>query len=258
MFLRYVGIHKFLKVKFWFKNSLGECTWQGKIKKRCVSVDFPPLNWDFNGWFTNCPPIQHMFFRHNFTEKGKIYSDFAEKSPYGAITNSEVSASNSLFLCWLAHLVGFNSEPKIFRRYEQVRFTTILGDYFRIFFGVSSRTGFEPSPTKTPWRSEEVKELMDVVRWFHRKTLLSVRGLTKGFLWRCWFKNDRDILKPCEEIDSRVLNLLNCSAMFCHVLPFQSFPGVLQVALLAEENERLREDCWQRLGQRLLQLVGES
>ena len=162
------------------------------------------------------------------------------------------------FFCWLAHLVGFNSEPKIFRRYEQVRFTTILGDYFRIFFGVSSRTGFEPSPTKTPWRSEEVKELMDVVRWFHRKTLLSVRGLIKGFLWRCWFKNDRDILKPCEEIDSRVLNLLNCSAMFCHVLPFQSFPGVLQVALLAEENERLREDCWQRLGQRLLQLVGES
>ena len=87
---------------------------------------------------------------------GKIYSEFAEKSPYGAITNSEVSASNSLFLCWLAHLVGFNSEPKIFRRYEQVRFTAILGDYFRIFFGVSSRTGFEPSPTKTPCRSEGV------------------------------------------------------------------------------------------------------
>ena len=165
--------------------------------------------------------------------------------------------------------MGFNSEPKIFRRYEQVRFTAILGDYFRIFFGVSSRTGFEPSPTKTPWRSEEVKELMDVVRWFHRKTLLSVRGLIKGFLWRCWFKNDRDILKPCEEIDSRVFEpVLPCSAFpipsrGCYKVHsrWASAPltaPALQVALLAEKNERLREDWWQRLGQRLLQLVGES
>jgi len=30
------------------------------------------------------------------------------------------------------------------------------------------------------------------------------------------------------------------------------------LAQWAEENERLREDWWQRLGQRLLQLVGES
>ena len=159
MFFRYVGIHKFLKLKFWFNNSLSECTtWQGKIKKKCVSVDFPPLNWDVNGWFTNCPPIQHMFFRHNFTEiSGRFTAILLRSPPCGAITNSEVTASNSLFLCWLAHLVGFNSGPNIlyiFRRYEQVWFTAILGDYFRIFFGVSSRTGFEPSPTKTPWRSE--------------------------------------------------------------------------------------------------------
>jgi hypothetical protein len=29
---------------------------------------------------------------------------------------------------------------------------------------------------------EEVKELMDEVRWFHRKTIFSGRGLMKGFL----------------------------------------------------------------------------
>ena len=95
-------------------------------------------------------------FPSQFHGKREDLQRFCWEVPYGAITNSEVSASNSLFLCWLAHLVGFNSEPKIFRRYEQVRFTAILGDYFRIFFGVSSRTGFEPSPTKTPWRSEGV------------------------------------------------------------------------------------------------------
>ena len=78
-------------------------------------------------------PIVHQFstcFSVTISrKKGKNYSDFAEKSPCGAITNSEVTATNSLFLCWLAHLVGFNSGPNIFRRYEQVRFTAILGDY---------------------------------------------------------------------------------------------------------------------------------
>ena len=148
---------------------------------------------------------------------GKIYSEFAEKSPYGAITNSEVSASNSLFLCWLAHLVGFNSEPKIFRRYEQVWFTAILGDYFRIFFVSPPEQVLNQAQQK---HREEVKELMDEVRWFHRQTIFSGRGLMKGFLWRCWFKNDRDILKPCQEIENRVFNL------FCHVLPYQSCPGI--------------------------------